>query len=76
MSMSGTSIVNAKPKYIINNNNDNHKVGIHIRPIANVSCEQPATSFYDLEFPLLNGTNVHFSQFKNKVVLLLNTASF
>eukprot|EP01133_Synstelium_polycarpum_P011928 gene11928-13896_t len=33
---------------------------------TNVTCTQPATSFYDLSGTFLNGTKVHFSQFEGK----------
>ncbi|KYQ92774.1 hypothetical protein DLAC_05353 [Tieghemostelium lacteum] len=44
--------------------------------IANVTCDQPQGSFYDLSGYLLNGTKISFDQFQGKVVLLTNTASF
>jgi len=46
--------------------------------ILNVTCtnEGRPGNFYDLSFPLLNGTNVSFSEYKGKVVLISNMASF
>lgn len=36
---------------------------------------QPMTSFHDLSFKAIDGKEIHFSQFKGKKVLLVNTAS-
>lgn len=43
--------------------------------LTNESKTTPISSFYDLEMVLNNGDSVHFSAFKGKKVLLVNTAS-
>ena len=44
----------------------------------NVTCVNKGMSgsFYDLSFPLLNGTEQDFSAYKGKVVIVSNMASF
>ncbi|GAM25283.1 hypothetical protein SAMD00019534_084580 [Acytostelium subglobosum LB1] len=43
---------------------------------SNVTCDQPSSSFYSLSGTLINGTKFDFNQLQNKVVLIVNTASF
>jgi len=42
----------------------------------NITCDPQSTSFYDLQATDINGQNISFSQYKGKVVLALNVASF
>jgi len=51
---------------------DGNSVGCYSRPGQAAS----NISFYDFVFPDLTGKNVSFQQYKGKVVLMVNVASF
>ena len=53
----------------------NKVVGRNTRHIENIHKTQPIYSFYDLKAIANDGTNIDFSSFKGKKVLLVNTAS-
>ena len=53
----------------------NKVVGRNTRHIENIHKTQPIYSFYDLKATANDGTNIDFSTFKGKKVLLVNTAS-
>jgi glutathione peroxidase len=49
--------------------------GNKISSMRNTTNAKPQVSFYDLEYALNDGKTVHFSAFKGKKVLIVNTAS-
>ncbi len=53
----------------------NKLTGRNARHIENINRAKPVNSFYDLKATANDGTDIDFSSFKGKKVLLVNTAS-